>query len=1250
MPLSIRFGLVMACLAVPSATLLAQQDRIAGPVDRFQRIGLRGNIHPNADPRFDSGPVDSSLKLSHVMVKLKPSVAQQADLDRLLAEQQDRSSRNYHAWLTPEQFGDRFGASPNDIAQVVSWLQSEGLAVDAASRGRNWIWFSGTAGQVQAALRTEIHRYTVDGESHFANSNEPSVPAAIEPLVGGIVGLDDFKPKPAPSHRNLVPGASAPNSSLPQVTDPVDNHFLTPNDFAIIYNLAPLYNAGYDGSGQKIVVAGQSAVDLADIRTFRALFGLSQNDPQLVLVPSGPDPGRTSAMGEADLDIEWAGGVARNATIIYVYSANALGISVPYAIDQNLAPVISLSFGLCERFDSQSFRTAMQTLAQQANAQGITWVAASGDAGAASCDPAFRASQASQGLAVLFPASLPEVTAVGGTQFDEAGGAYWSVVSSSTLASARSYIPEKGWNESDATGLASSGGGLSSFFPKPLWQNAPGMPGANFRAVPDVSLSAAFHDGYRVVSGGVTSFVDFGTSAGTPSFAGILALVNQYQELNGVETRSGQGNINPNLYSLAQTTPGVFHDIISGDNIVRCVAGSLNCSNGTLGYTTGPGYDLVTGLGSVDGFNLAVGLTTQWNTPAISGVNPGSVIAGAGDFTLAVTGSGFDFGSEVRWKGAPLATTFVSETELLAFVSGDLIPVKGSADITVLSSQGVSAPATFVIGASFGASFSNQRMIAVSIPFASCVVPTAVSSFSTSDTVYLYFNAQVTPSDLLTADWLAPNGAVVRGDTFSPFPQPLSFCVGGPQLTLANTTFNPVGTWQARVFDHGSLLFSVPFSVTVSGNQTTPLAHVADGNAFKTTVLLTNAGTAPAPYTLRFNDEQGNLPSSRFELETGSLSGVIPPGESTTIRTAGLGSLTVNGWAELTAPASVGGSVIYSQKNPNLPSVQEGTATIGTAASQHFFLPFDNTNKASTGVAFTNPGAIAANNIHITFHYTGGTTDATTLQPLAGRNHVAFVLSVPGKKGVAEVTSDVALLTVVFRANSTGAFTALDGVPASTDASTSPRTLAHVADGNAFKTTVLLTNAGSAPAQYTLRFNDDQGNVPSTGFGLDEGSDPLTGTIPAGGSVTIRTAGLGNATVGGWAVLTAPASVGGSIIYSQKTTLPSIQEGTATIGAPGSQHFFLPFDNTSGGATGVAITNPGDNPASSISITFRYSDGTMDATILPSLPSRNHTAFALSTPGKQGVAEVTSNTPLYTVVFRANSTGALTSLGVVAGP
>jgi hypothetical protein len=1253
-----RFCLNVACLLLSSATVLAQQNRIAGPVDRLRRIALKGNVHPNAKPQFDAGPVDPLLKMNHVMVMLKSSSVQQGDLDQLLAEQQDRSSRNYHAWLTPEQFGDRFGLSPNDTGQVVSWLQSEGLAVDEVSRARNWVWFSGTAGQMQAALRTEIRRYRVDGELHFANSSEPSVPAALEPLVNGIAGLDDFLPEPTQS-KHVLPDAGAPGSLAPRYTTILNTHYLAPDDFATIYNLKTLYGAGYDGSGQRIVVAGRSAVTLADIQGFRTFFGLPNNDPQLVLVPGSTDPGHTSSETEADLDIEWSGAIARKANIIYVYSSDVLVSSVPYAINQNLAPIITYSFSQCDRLASQTTLTNTRALAQQANAQGITWVAASGDSGPTDCDPHAGLTNAkpsaSLGLSTGFPASLPEVTAVGGTQFNEAGGSYWALFDTSAHASALSYIPEKSWNESGATGLFSSGGGLSTHFLKPSWQVAPGVPDANARAVPDVSLSAAGHDGYLIRRAGQLS-VESGTSAAAPSFAGILALVNQYQELNGAQTRSGQGNINPNLYSLARNTAGVFHDITEGDNIVPCVLGTPDCSpDGTLGYTAGPGYDLVTGLGSVDGYNLAVNLAAQWSTPAISGLNPASVIAGAGNFTLAVNGTGFDSGSVVQWMGTPLPTTFVSGTQLLATVNGSLVAVTGSADVTVLSTQGLSAPVTLATLSSFGATLSVQSVTTTAAAAPGCVVP-AVGSFLPTDTVYLFYRGTVTTNSSFTNDWLAPDGAVVAGSRWAPIIG-TNVCFTGANLAMANVTFNPIGTWQARVYDHGSLLFSIPFSVSVPGNQTTAIAHAADGFNFKTAVLLANAGTVPAPYALRFNDDNGDIPSTRFELETGSLTGVIPPGGSTTIRTAGIGPATVTGWAELTAPTSVGGSVIYSQKVATLPTLQEGTATIVASGSQHFFMPFDNTAQAVTGVAITNAGLVSANNISVTFRYNGGLPPETLSYPhLAARNHQAFVLlsqfsHTATRSGVAEFTSDVPLSVAIFRLNSTGAFTALDALPASSDATTNTRTLAHAADGFHFKTAVLLTNAGTAAAPYTLRFNDEQGNIPSTRYELETGSDPLTGTIPAGGSFTIRTAGLGSQTVLGWAEVTAPASVGGSVIYSQQVpNLPSLQEGTATIVFSGSQHFFLPFDNTASGVTAVAFTNSSANPASNISITFRYSDGTTSVSSLDPLASRNHIAFLLSTPGKQGVAEVTSDIPLYTVVFRANSTGALTSLGVVAAP
>ena len=241
-------GVVYAAtlLWASSAALMAQQNRILSRVDRLQSQQLTGNVHPNARPQFDVGPLDPSLRMDHVMLMFRTSYNQQAALDLLLSQQQDPSSRNYHNWLTPAQFGDRFGLSQSDVAMVSTWLQSEGLAVDEVSRGRNWIWFSGTAGQVQAALRTNLRRYRVDGEMHFANAIEPSVPAAIAPLVAGVLGLDDFHPRP---RRKTA-------RSLPAFTSASGSHSLAPGDFATIYDLNQLYQSGVDGAGQNIVVIG----------------------------------------------------------------------------------------------------------------------------------------------------------------------------------------------------------------------------------------------------------------------------------------------------------------------------------------------------------------------------------------------------------------------------------------------------------------------------------------------------------------------------------------------------------------------------------------------------------------------------------------------------------------------------------------------------------------------------------------------------------------------------------------------------------------------------------------------------------------------------------------------------------------------------------------------------------------------------------------------------------------------------------
>jgi uncharacterized protein (TIGR03437 family) len=601
--------------------LLAQPDRITAPIDARRTAVLKGNVHPMAQPRFDLGPVEPAFQLSYITLVLKKTDAQQAALDQLLQQQQDPASPNYHDWLTPEQYADRFGLSRNDLDKISAWLMSEGFTVEYVARGRNWLAFSGTAGQVQATFHAAIHRYRVDGETHFAAAAEPSVPAALEPVVAGFLGLDDFYPK-------------APQRALPANTSGAGTHTMAPGDLATIYDITRL---GLNGTGQTIAIVGQSAVDTSDIQGFRSQYNLPAVNLQSI--PYGPSVGITSDLSESDIDLEWTGAVAPNAALIYIYGASA-NDAASYAIDNKLAPVVNESFIYCEAQQSSATLSSYRAEAQKANAQGITWLAASGDSGAAGCDPPFAGKQATNGLAVAFPASIPEVTAMGGTEFNDAGLSYWGAANGPTGGSAISYIPEKAWNDTPVgAGLAATGGGPSSVYPKPAWQTGAGVPSDGARDVPDISLDAANdHDPFNVLTGGNWELYG-GTSFATPVFAGIVALLNQYLVANEVQSSPGLGNINPTLYRLAQSVPSAFHDITVGNNIVPCAQGSPECPTALqFGYSAGPGYDLATGLGSVDAYNLVTQWTASTNIATTTAVtaNPTSITPG-GSTTLTAT-------------------------------------------------------------------------------------------------------------------------------------------------------------------------------------------------------------------------------------------------------------------------------------------------------------------------------------------------------------------------------------------------------------------------------------------------------------------------------------------------------------------------------------------------------------------------------------------------------------------------------------
>jgi uncharacterized protein (TIGR03437 family) len=786
---------------------LAQQSRITAQIDNSQRVTLTGHLHPLAKAQYDQGALDPSTQLSRVTVTLQPSAAQQAQLKQLLAEQQDPSSPNYHKWLTPEEYASRFGVSVSDINTIAQWLRSQNLTITSVARGRNSIAVSGTASAVENAFQVQLDRFVINGETHFAPTTEPSVPAAFSGVISGIRGLNDFRLKPAHRRKAILQAPSKPQVESESLCG---GYCLGPSDVATIYDINALYNKGWNGSGQSLAVVGQSAILTSDIDAYRSAFNLPAINLQQTLVPGSQNPGTVSGdEGESDLDIELSGGIAQNATIVFVYSEDVTD-SVQYAIDQNVAPVISMSYGECENESPQSDATSMQQLAEQANAQGITWLASSGDSGAAACyDPGVDSNTTAS---VNLPASVPEVTGVGGTEFNEGTGTYWS-----STGAALGYIPEIAWNDTaeDAGSCgqelcpSASGGGPSVFFAKPSWQTGDNVPADGARDVPDISLSAsADHDGYIIYSsdgcGGVgrsreattCEQVVGGTSAGPPNIAGLLTLFNQGLIATGAQSAPGQGNINPQLYREVQSTPSAFHDITVGNNIITftCSEFQRGCTGASVGYDAGPGYDLVTGIGTVDGYNLWSGWV---NT---SGKGPGAAETSSGPPSIGAATNGFSYtesyapGMFIAVFGAQLAPSTQTASAPLptqlagvsATVNGLAVPIYYVSPTQLNLQIPYEVPvgtATLTIDNN-GETSSTQIQIAATAPgiltSSSAPVPDGSGEPGQELVLYITGGGLVSPS---IADGAAPAAGTAAANL--PMPQAgLSVTVGGIQATV----------------------------------------------------------------------------------------------------------------------------------------------------------------------------------------------------------------------------------------------------------------------------------------------------------------------------------------------------------------------------------------------------------------------------------------------------------------------------------
>lgn len=1025
-------------------------NRLTQPVDENSRVTLRGTVSPLANAANDRGAAPDSMPLDHIQVVLKRSSAQEAALKQLIRQQNTPGSPNYHKWLTPAQFGAQFGPSDQDIATLQAWFQSQGFNIQKVAPGKQMMVISGNAAQFRNAFHTSIHKYLVNGEIHYANAANPQVPTALAPVFGGFASLNNFRPH---SYAHVLGHASydpKTGQATPQWTYGNSSGVslvVAPGDFAKEYDLPTTL----DGTGQTIAVINESNIDVSLVNSFRTLFGLPANPPQVIL--AGNDPGidginepdgANYASGEAYLDVEWAGAVAPKATVDLVIAGDTalesgLILAAEHVVYNNLASVMSVSFGACER-DLGSSNAFLNDLYEQAAAEGITVVVASGDSGSAGCDNDNTQQYAVNGLAVSGYASTPYDVAVGGTDFfysdynqssstlnNQLAG-YWNLsASQNPSTSIQQYIPEQPWNDSqyglnavdyytatNQTSIASGGGGASSCitgtvntstgtfsactagYAKPAWQSGAGVPADNVRDIPDVSLFAAAGLNYsyyatcsadgdcQPASG--SNLIQItgvgGTSASAPAFAGIMALVNQKY--------GRQGQADNVLYPLAAQFPAAFHDVTTGTNTVPCNTTAVTDSNtgtviqpldciaapgtaisvkdstygqateGELGtgttadYNAAAGYDLATGLGSVD----ATQLINDWANVKFA--------ASAVTLTSPAPGASFTHGQSVTFTGTVTGTSPTGNVaiETNNAESGQAalgLPsvLSGSPSVFTLSNGSFSGSlstlpgGTYNVWASYGGDTKNAA--AQSTPFQITVSPEAsgiafnlltpnsnssgygVMASGTGSIPYgqqILLSAVVAPSAQVSAyqscltgasktcpSFTIPTGSVTFTDGSSTYVAPINdegeaefnsattFSVGSHSISASysgDNSYNP-STASAQSF---TVVKATP-SIFITGatNQQGQIV-VQQGQSLTLTLLVEGYGTGIAPTgTLSISGGPTGTPTSA------TLSPTVDPFYGTT---AGMATITIP------TSASASGSVAH-QNQKTLPPWVPGT-------------------------------------------------------------------------------------------------------------------------------------------------------------------------------------------------------------------------------------------------------------------------------------------------------------------------------------
>ena len=831
--------LLLASLGVSSPAAVAQTpaSRLAGDWRSAAAVTIPASRPPLSSSATDMGAALPSARLERMLLLLEPSPAQQQALIAEIGNQQNPASPEYHHWLTPAAFADAYANSATDVAAVVAWLQSQGLQVAPLPASRGWIEFSGTVAQVEQAFLTQIDSVTTAGGPRLVLAGTVSVPAALAPLVHGLVSLDGAVSSPALTTPRPMTSSAA---ELAAETSLSKAEALTPQLVAQLLHLDTLQAAGVNGAGETIAIAARSNVYSGDIAAFRTAFGLPAS--ALLVNPNGSDPGQTGDLAEATMTASWAGAAAPGAQIVLVpavttSATDGLDLSLAAIVDQALAHTVAVGYSACEASLGEAHQAFYAALYRQAAAEGIAVIAATGDSGPAACHAAGSDAPVSTGYGVNALASTPWNTAVGVAAFGASGPA----AGVSALAA---------WSPVSAADPAyAGGGGTSTLYSAPSWQPVPAQPvtastGAtsHYRLLPDVALSAAVDSSVNpglafclsdsAASGGCTLVRGGGSSAAAALFAGVAALV--------AEKYGAQGNLAPNLYALSGVK-GIFDDVQQGSAQLPCAAASPGCgATEKIGFNAGTGYDLATGLGSVN----AQTLVAQWKARpevgtgatnvslAVTPTEPNSTYNPSALLTLTATVISMTGGAT---PGQTVTFIYTSNNAALPGASTVALNSSGTASMSLALNNAFSTTGSYNLGVQYSGDATYYGPV-ISQPVTvttekSSIVLTAVPSTSSSTpgtTIPVTVNFAVSSTNGPPAGSLSPTGLVTLNVN------------GTPTYTAQAGTANGVT--------------SAAFSVVVPSGTLTSLAlqavYAGDTNYSATTAPQVTITVAKSPTTL----------------------------------------------------------------------------------------------------------------------------------------------------------------------------------------------------------------------------------------------------------------------------------------------------------------------------------------------------------------------------------------------------------------